>query len=102
MLFLLRVACATVADRRPATFVSFASGVRLPGGRCLQSAQLGAPERERTAGRVREIVCYGEPQAMARTRLIEALAAGRDPIGTSFDSDGLPVEFEAGNFIRDA
>jgi hypothetical protein len=33
---------------------------------------------------------------------LEAVAAGRDPIGVSFDSNGPPVEFEAGNFIRDA
>ena len=33
---------------------------------------------------------------------LEALAAGRDPIGVSFDSDAPPVEFEAGNFIREA
>ena len=26
----------------------------------------------------------------------------RDPIGVSFDHDTLPVEFEAGNFIREA
>lgn len=33
---------------------------------------------------------------------LEALAAGRDPIGVSFDADAGPVEFEAGNFIREA
>jgi phenylpropionate dioxygenase-like ring-hydroxylating dioxygenase large terminal subunit len=33
---------------------------------------------------------------------LEALAAGRDPIGVSFDSNAPPVEFEAGNFIREA
>jgi hypothetical protein len=33
---------------------------------------------------------------------LAAIAAGRDPIGVSFDSTAPPVEFEAGNFIRDA
>jgi hypothetical protein len=33
---------------------------------------------------------------------MEAMAAGRDPIGVSFDSNPPPVEFEAGNFIREA
>jgi hypothetical protein len=33
---------------------------------------------------------------------LDALAAGRDPIGVSFDPDGPPVVFEAGNFIREA
>jgi hypothetical protein len=33
---------------------------------------------------------------------LEAVAAGRDPIGVSFDPDAGPVRFEAGNFIRDA
>jgi hypothetical protein len=33
---------------------------------------------------------------------LEAIAAGRDPIGVSFAEDARPVEFEAGNFIRDA
>ena len=33
---------------------------------------------------------------------LEALAAGRDPIGVSFDRHAPPIEFEAGNFIREA
>jgi phenylpropionate dioxygenase-like ring-hydroxylating dioxygenase large terminal subunit len=33
---------------------------------------------------------------------LEAVAAGRDPIGVSFDQNVPPVEFEAGNFIREA
>jgi hypothetical protein len=33
---------------------------------------------------------------------IQAIAAGRDPIGVSFDPAAPPVEFEAGNFIREA
>jgi phenylpropionate dioxygenase-like ring-hydroxylating dioxygenase large terminal subunit len=33
---------------------------------------------------------------------LEALAAGRDPIGVSFDQGAPPVAFEAGNYIRDA
>jgi hypothetical protein len=33
---------------------------------------------------------------------LEALAANKDPIGVSFDQDASPVQFEAGNFIRDA
>ena len=36
------------------------------------------------------------------TEQLEALAAGHDPIGVSFDPNGGPVEFEAGNFIREA
>jgi hypothetical protein len=36
------------------------------------------------------------------TEQLEALAAGRDPIGVSFDRNAKPVEFEAGNFIREA
>ena len=31
-----------------------------------------------------------------------ALAAGRDPIGISFDQGAPPVAFEAGNYVRDA
>jgi hypothetical protein len=33
---------------------------------------------------------------------LEALAAGHDPVGVSFDPKAAPVEFEAGNFIREA
>ena len=33
---------------------------------------------------------------------LEAVAAGRDPIGVSFDQAAPPVQFEAGNFIREA
>jgi hypothetical protein len=33
---------------------------------------------------------------------LEALTAGRDPVGVSFDHNAPPVEFEAGNFIREA
>jgi len=33
---------------------------------------------------------------------LEAMAAGRDPVGLSFDPGAPPVEFEAGNYIRDA
>jgi len=36
------------------------------------------------------------------TEQLEALAAGRDPIGVSFDPNARPLEFEAGNFIREA
>jgi hypothetical protein len=36
------------------------------------------------------------------TEQLEVLAAGHDPIGVSFDPNGGPVEFEAGNFIREA
>ena len=36
------------------------------------------------------------------TDQLEALAAGRDPIGVSFDPDAPAVEFEAGNYIREA
>ncbi|HVV42705.1 MAG TPA: aromatic ring-hydroxylating dioxygenase subunit alpha [Nitrobacter sp.] len=32
---------------------------------------------------------------------LEALAAGRDPIGINFAPDAPPIEFEAGNYIRD-
>jgi hypothetical protein len=32
---------------------------------------------------------------------LEAMEAGRDPIGTSFDASAHPVEFEAGNYIRE-
>jgi phenylpropionate dioxygenase-like ring-hydroxylating dioxygenase large terminal subunit len=42
--------------------------------------------------------------AMARRllqRQIEALAAGRDPAGVSFDPNAPPVRFEAGNYIMD-
>ena len=30
---------------------------------------------------------------------LDALAAGRDPLGVSFDADAPPVRFEAGNFL---
>ena len=33
---------------------------------------------------------------------LEAMEAGRDPIGVAFDPGAPPVEFEAGNFIREA
>ena len=33
---------------------------------------------------------------------LEALASGRDPIGVAFEKNAPPVEFEAGNFIREA
>jgi len=33
---------------------------------------------------------------------LEAMAANRDPIGVSFDASAPPVQFEAGNYIRDA
>jgi hypothetical protein len=33
---------------------------------------------------------------------LEAIAAGRDPIGLSYDPAAPPVAFEAGNYIRDA
>jgi phenylpropionate dioxygenase-like ring-hydroxylating dioxygenase large terminal subunit len=33
---------------------------------------------------------------------LDAVAAGRDPVGVSFDGDETLVEFEAGNFIREA
>src|SRR5262245_58625157 len=33
---------------------------------------------------------------------LEALAAGRDPIGVSFDENAPPTAFEAGNYIREA
>ena len=36
------------------------------------------------------------------TEQLEALAASRDPIGVSFDAGAKPIEFEAGNFIREA
>jgi hypothetical protein len=35
-------------------------------------------------------------------RQLEALAAGQDPIGVSFDTEGPAVRFEAGNFLDDA
>ena len=33
---------------------------------------------------------------------LDAMAAGADPVGISFDPNAPPVEFEAGNFIREA
>jgi hypothetical protein len=42
---------------------------------------------------------------MVRRMLTEQLAAlqkGNDPIGVSFDAEAKPVEFEAGNYIREA
>jgi hypothetical protein len=33
---------------------------------------------------------------------LEAMANGRDPIGVAFDESAAAVEFEAGNFIREA
>jgi phenylpropionate dioxygenase-like ring-hydroxylating dioxygenase large terminal subunit len=33
---------------------------------------------------------------------LDAMAAGRDPAGVSFDQNAPPLEFEAGNFTRDA
>jgi hypothetical protein len=37
---------------------------------------------------------------MVREQL-DAIAAGNDPVGVSFDPDAPPVVFEAGNYIRD-
>ena len=33
---------------------------------------------------------------------LDALRAGRDPLGVTFDPDAAPVVFEAGNYIREA
>ena len=33
---------------------------------------------------------------------LDAIAAGRDPVGVSFDQDAAPVVFEAGNYIRES
>jgi phenylpropionate dioxygenase-like ring-hydroxylating dioxygenase large terminal subunit len=33
---------------------------------------------------------------------LDAIVAGRDPVSVSFDQNAPPVEFEAGNFIREA
>jgi hypothetical protein len=33
---------------------------------------------------------------------LDALEQGEDPIGVSFDFDAPPVEFEAGNYIRES
>ncbi len=32
-------------------------------------------------------------------RQLDAVRAGRDPAGTSFDPDAAPVRFEAGNYL---
>jgi hypothetical protein len=32
---------------------------------------------------------------------LDAVAKGEDPIGVSFDPDAPPVEFEAGNYMRE-
>lgn len=32
---------------------------------------------------------------------LEAMEAGQDPVGVSFDTSAAPVEFEAGNYIRE-
>jgi phenylpropionate dioxygenase-like ring-hydroxylating dioxygenase large terminal subunit len=32
---------------------------------------------------------------------LDALAAGRDPVGVSFDPNAAPIAFEAGNYIRE-
>ena len=32
---------------------------------------------------------------------LDEIAAGRDPVGVSFDQDAAPIEFEAGNYIRE-
>ena len=36
------------------------------------------------------------------TEQLEALTADKDPIGVSFDQNAPPVQFEAGNFIRES
>ena len=33
---------------------------------------------------------------------LDLLEAGRDPAGVSFDSSAKPIEFEAGNYIRES
>jgi hypothetical protein len=33
---------------------------------------------------------------------LDAMAAGRDPAGISFDPNAAPIMFEAGNYIREA
>jgi hypothetical protein len=32
---------------------------------------------------------------------LDAMEAGHDPIGVSFDTSAPPVEFDAGNYIRE-
>jgi len=32
---------------------------------------------------------------------LDAMAAGNDPVGVSFDQNAMPIVFEAGNYIRD-
>ena len=54
-----------------------------------------------------DIVAYAGPilVVMIRRMLqeqLDALAKGEDPIGVSFDANAPPVEFEAGNYIREA
>jgi hypothetical protein len=36
------------------------------------------------------------------TDQLDAMARDTDPAGVSFDEDAPPVEFEAGNYIREA
>jgi hypothetical protein len=36
------------------------------------------------------------------TDQLERLSAGGDPLGVSFDAKAAPVEFEAGNYMREA
>ena len=36
------------------------------------------------------------------TDQLDAMAKGNDPAGVSFDQNAPPVEFEAGNYIREA
>jgi hypothetical protein len=38
---------------------------------------------------------------MMRTQLDE-IAAGRDPVGVNFDPNAAPIEFEAGNYVRES
>jgi phenylpropionate dioxygenase-like ring-hydroxylating dioxygenase large terminal subunit len=38
---------------------------------------------------------------MMRTQLDE-IAAGRDPVGVNFDPNTAPIEFEAGNYVRES
>jgi len=87
--------------RNPALTARMASTIDvISGGRFELAIGAGWKEEEwRAYG-------YGFPTLSERMGMLgdqlDAMAAGRDPVGVSYDRDAPPVEFEAGNFIREA
>ena len=64
---------------------------------CLANAvaEPGLPNKKDAVG------ALSRTTAKAARDTLDRIAKGEDPIGVSFDPNAAPVEFEAGNYIRD-